>query len=88
MAGDYELHAFLETPGAARTPFFLRISKPRKDRSKIDYYCRVHLPLLLRGDKDIYGISPNQARTLAKDFLKILFSGKKITDANGDPISL
>ena len=88
MSRDYEVCAFLETSDAARTPFFLRISRPRKDRSKIDYYCRVHLPLLLRDDKDIYGISPSQAKELAKNFVNILLAGSKITDAHGNSVSL
>lgn len=87
MAGDYEIQGFIETPGRSRAPLLLRISGPKRGPDRIDYCCRVHLPAMLKQDKEIYGVDPEQAVTLSKNFARTLLAGQKITDVHGNPVS-
>ena len=81
---EYELNAFIEGSGdTGRTPFQLRISEPVKSENAEDWFCTVHAPFLFTKDKRIFGVSGDQARALAIDFVRELLRGKRLVDAHG-----
>jgi hypothetical protein len=86
MVDDYVLRAFIEEKGQRR-PFNLAISAAARSEAD-DYYCRVHAPALLDGDKDIYGVDAEQAARLALEFVESLLVGKRLLDEHGQPIQL
>jgi len=81
-----ELHAFLEDDGK-RKPH-IRVSIPAKTQGQQDYFCLVHAPLVLGQDRRIFGVDPDQARSLAVGFIKSLLENKKVVDGDGKPVSV
>jgi hypothetical protein len=69
-------------------PFALKIMEPVKDPEGDDFFCEVHIPLLLKGDKKIYGVDVDQARFLSIMFIKQLLAGKILNDDKGKIIDL
>jgi hypothetical protein len=82
-----EVHAFLEDDGKLR-PLHIEVSAPAKTQGQQDYFCLVHAPLLLGHDRKIFGVDPDQARSLAIDFIKSLLENKKVVDVDEKPVSL
>ena len=87
MAKAYELKAFVNSQGQ-RTPFYLHISRPSRDKSHGDYFCQVRVPLLFEGDKRIYGIDARQAKLLSVSFVKSLLGDRELVDKNGRTVML
>ena len=86
---EFELHAFLEVEDDATVkPFYLKISAPKKAVDLDDWFCCVHAPALFSKDKEIFGIDPEQAKTLATDFVKSLLGNRRLIDAQGKTIIL
>jgi hypothetical protein len=81
----FELHAFLEEDGHQK-PLYVRIEPP--SQGQLGDCCRIHAPLLLKSDKDIFGVDPDQARSNAILVIKILLDGKKVVDSEGKPVRL
>lgn len=84
---DLELDGFLESNNE-RSRLYVRIYSPEEDQEQQNYFCLVHAPALLNGDKKIYGINSDQARSLARGFIKALLQDKIATDETGTPIIL
>lgn len=82
-----ELHAFLED-GEKRKPLHIKVSVPAKSQGQQDYFCLVHAPLVLGQDRRIFGVDPDQARSLAVGFIKSLLENKNVVDGEGKPVSL
>jgi hypothetical protein len=78
----FELNAFIEE-NDNREPLHVLVSAPSQAPGQDDYFCRVHAPLLLSGDKNIYGVDADQAKNLAVSFVRSLLSNKKIVDSQG-----
>ncbi len=83
----YELNAFVKANGQ-RKPFYLKITAPVQTAGASDYYCRVHAPAILRGDKNIYGVDAEQAKVLALEFIKSLIGDSQLVDEKDRVISL
>jgi hypothetical protein len=82
-----EVRGFIEEHGKRRA-FYLRISDPVRTKKGADYYCRVHVPVLFRSDKNIFGIDREQARKLAVEFVRQALGEKRLVDKKGSPIRL
>ena len=80
-----ELNAFLEENGQ-RKSLHIVVSAPSQAEGEDDYFCRVHAPLLFSQDKNIYGLDPEQAKSLAITFIRSLLKDKRVIDANGRPL--
>ncbi|MEO8318028.1 MAG: hypothetical protein ABJA75_12150 [Bradyrhizobium sp.] len=83
----FQLRAFLEDDGK-RKPLYVEVLAPARAQTEQDYFCLVRAPLLLGQDKKIYGIDPDQARSLAVDFIRSLLEDKKAVDGDGMPVKL
>lgn len=82
-----ELSGFLKTERAI-VPFVARISAPKASADGTDFSCSVHVPALVKRDKEIFGASAEQARRLALHFLKSLLEGKNLVDKGGRKVDL
>jgi hypothetical protein len=80
-----ELNAFIEENDKWK-PLHVLVSAPSQAPGQDDYFCRVHAPLLFTGDKNIYGVDADQAKTLAISFVKSLLSNKRVVDSQGQPV--
>ena len=81
-----EINAFLDH-NAQLEPLHIQISAPVKTQDQPDYSCLVHAPSLLDGDKKIYGIDQDQAKSLAIGFVRSLLEDKKVVDGSGTPLN-
>ena len=80
-----ELDAFIEENGQ-RKSLYVVVSAPSQVEGEVDYVCRVHAPLLFSQDKRIYGVDPEQAKSLAIGFVRSLLKDERVIDANGRPL--
>lgn len=87
MKNPLELDGFLET-GGAQERFTARIDPPKASADGAEYSCLVHAPTLFKSDKEIFGVSADQARELALQFLKSMLEGKSLIDKAGNKIDL
>jgi len=87
MPDTYELTGYIEEADG-KTPFYLKISAPALTESGDDYYCSVHAPYLLKGDKDILGVDEEQAKELAINFVKSMLGERLLVDESGKAIEL
>jgi hypothetical protein len=81
----FELSAFIEDHDG-RKPLEVQIAPARQAEGGDAYFCRVHAPSIFARDKCIYGVDPEQAATLAIEFIKSILSDKKVISASGQPI--
>jgi len=89
MIYDYDFRGLIEDPQAGSIELSVRISKPQKSKGDADdYYCEVQILPVLKAGKKIVGVDRKQAKQLAREFVRRLLSGKRITDANGNPVTL
>ncbi len=78
---------FLEDNGR-KVPFELTISVPERAVGAGDYSCRLHAPHLFAQDKEIFGVTSEQAESLAIDFVRTLLDGRNLFDSEGNAIQL
>jgi hypothetical protein len=75
--------------GKKITPFLLHIDDPVPIESDIETcYCEISAPLLREKKFKIYGVSAEQAKQLAVEFIIKLLGNSKLEDAQGNPVHL
>ncbi len=87
MNDSYYITAFVQERGQRR-PFSLKIEGPFETPDRGDYYCRIESPELLGKEFNVYGEDTRQTQELALKFVQICLQGKRIYDADGNPVDL
>lgn len=82
----YELRALFRD-GSDWIPVHLLIWQPEADDVHQDFYCRIRLDGILKGEKKIHGQDAEQAIELSKLFVQSLLEEKTLIDENGGVVN-